>query len=160
MCQLACYSITCALCSRASCCVCLLRDPPQPVLLASVTGYLVNYTSHCDNQLNTTEVGNVSTTTIGGLYSYSNYTLRMAVVCKSTTSTTLSPPHIFMTPSRRKPHYCSCLPVPTHNHCTPPPPRPLRCDGSPRECVGGDPQHNHTGGKVAGTGPLRLEWGA
>ena len=156
MCQLACYSITCALCSTASCCVCLLRDPPQPVLLASVTGYLVEYTSHCDNQRNKTQVGSVNTTTIEGLYAYSKYTLRMTVVCNSTVSTTLSPPHNFMTPSKRKPHYCSCLPVPTHPHLapTPPPPHPLRCDGSARECVSEDPQHNHTGVEVAGLRPL------
>ena len=83
-----------------------LHDPLQPVQLASVTGYLVEYTSHCDDQQNTTQVGNVSTTIIRGLYSYINYTLRMTVVCNSTVSPTFSPPHIFITPSKRKPHYC------------------------------------------------------
>ena len=132
--------------------VCAFAWPLQPVQLTSVTGYLVEYTSHCDNRRNMTQVGNVSTAIIEGLYSYSNYTLRMTVVCNSTVSPTFSPPHTFITPSERKPHYCPVfLSLPT---LTPPPPRPLRCDGSPKECVGGGPQHNHMGVAVAGLRPL------
>ena len=100
--------------------VCVFAWPLQPVQLTSVTGYLVEYTSHCDNRRNTTQVGNVNTTIIEGLYSYSNYTLRMTVVCNSTVSPTFSPPHTFITPSERKLHYCPVfLSLPT---LTPPPP--------------------------------------
>ena len=77
-------------------------DSLQPVALASVTGYLVEYWSHCDNQCGRAWVGAVTTTTIEGLHAYSNYTLRMTVVCNSTSSMTFSPPQTFRTSSQSK----------------------------------------------------------
>ena len=88
--------------------------------LTSVTGYLVEYWSHCDNQCNRAWVGSGNTTTIEGLHSYSNYTLRMTVVCSTTPSTAFSPPETFNTTSQgespQPPVHCALYNQPTPPH--------------------------------------------
>ena len=122
--------------------------------LRSVTGYLVMYKSSCNAKYHTKIVGNVNATTIEGLHSHSNYTLRMTVVCNSTSSNTFTPLHSFTTPDQSKAALAPPVAWGLYDHPTPPLPR---CDGGSRQCVSSCPQCVHSGNEVGRTGPLRLE---